>query len=83
MPARTSPAAPAGHRPRRSPLANPGLPHLTRRADPAANASRRPAVAVPEPRVMTMAEFGDYLRQVNNRHGRPYEESTINATCTG
>ena len=30
----------------------------------------------------TIAEFEDYLRTVNNRDGRPYEEKTINAYVT-
>jgi site-specific recombinase XerD len=30
-------------------------------------------------REQTMAEFADYLRTVNNRDGRPYEETTIEA----
>jgi hypothetical protein len=28
-------------------------------------------------RKSTIAEFDDYLRRVNNRDGRPYEEKTI------
>jgi integrase/recombinase XerD len=31
------------------------------------------------PRSLTLAEFGDYLRTINNRDGRPYEDTTINA----
>ena len=27
----------------------------------------------------TLAEFEDYLRTVNNRDGRPYEEKTMSA----
>jgi hypothetical protein len=35
--------------------------------------------AVLTDRGTTLTEFGDYLRIVNNRDGRPYEEKTINA----
>lgn len=47
-------------------------------AEPGAD---RPAVhaAAPDPRSVTLDEFGDCLRTVNNRDGRPYEEATINA----
>jgi hypothetical protein len=34
---------------------------------------------VPQPRSLTLAEFRDYLRTVNSRDGRPYEDATINA----
>jgi site-specific recombinase XerD len=34
---------------------------------------------VPEPRSLTLAEFRDYLRTVNSRDGRPYQDATINA----
>jgi hypothetical protein len=34
---------------------------------------------VPEPRAVTLDEFGDYLRTVTNRDGHPYEEATIGA----
>jgi len=30
-------------------------------------------------RAATLAEFEDYLRTVNNRDGRPYEEKTMSA----
>ena len=35
--------------------------------------------AVPDPRSVTLEEFDDYLRTVNNRDGRPYEDATIHA----
>jgi len=35
--------------------------------------------AVPDPRSVTLDEFDEYLRTVNNRDGRPYEEATIHA----
>ena len=35
--------------------------------------------AAADPRSVTLEEFGDYLRTVNNRDGRPYEDATINA----
>ena len=35
--------------------------------------------AVPDPRSVTLDEFDDHLRTVNNRDGRPYEEATIHA----
>jgi hypothetical protein len=40
-------------------------------------APSQPAAA--DPRSLTLAEFGDYLRTINNRDGRPYEDTTINA----
>ncbi len=78
MPTRTA-TSPRPHRgPLRSPLAAvaPAAPI----ADlPGPAARQTPAAAVPEPRSVTLDEFRDYLRTVNNRDGRPYEETTISA----
>jgi site-specific recombinase XerD len=38
-----------------------------------------PSGAATTERGVTLAEFEDYLRTVNNRDGRPYQEMTINA----
>ena len=62
--------------PLKSPLAVPSgtsaVPVLP--ADAAGAAGTR---AVLSDRGATLAEFEDYLRTVNNRDGRPYEEKTI------
>ena len=76
MSTRTTPVRPRRGAPR-SPLA-------------AATQSLLPPICVPagtgpvpsqaaDPRSLTLAEFADYLRTVNNRDGRPYEEATIHA----
>ncbi len=79
MPTRT--AYPA--RPRRVPLRSPlaAAPHSPLAATRPGASPDRPAAhaAAPDPRSVTLNEFGDYLRTVNNRDGRPYEEATINA----
>ncbi len=70
-------------RPRRGPLRSPlaAAPHSPLTATPPGASPDRPAAhaAAPDPRSVTLDEFGDYLRTVNNRDGRPYEEATINA----
>jgi len=78
MPTRTA-TSPRPHRgPLRSPLA--AVAHAAPIADlPGPSARQTPAAAVPEPRSVTLDEFRDYLRTVNNRDGRPYEETTISA----
>jgi hypothetical protein len=64
-------------RPLKSPLAvagghpAPAGPDLERAA---AAATARPDLP---PRELQLSEFSDYLRSINNRDGRPYEESTI------
>ena len=78
MPTRTAP-----RRPRRgslrSPLAAaPNSSPSSLRIEPAPARASQPA-AVPEPRSLTIAEFRDYLRTVNSRDGRPYEDATIGA----
>ncbi len=79
MPTRT--AYPA--RPRRGPLRSPlaAAPHSPLAATRPGASPDRPAAhaAAPDPRSVTLDEFGDYLRTVNNRDGRPYEEATIHA----
>ena len=35
--------------------------------------------AAADPRSLTLAEFGDYLPTINNRDGRPYQDTSINA----
>ena len=79
MPTRT--AYPA--RPRRGPLRSPlaAAPHSPSAAiRPGASPDRAAAhAAVPDPRSVTLDEFDEYLRTVNNRDGRPYEEATIHA----
>ena len=79
MPTRT--AYPA--RPRRGPLRSPlaagphsPLPEHRPGASPDGSAAH---AAAPDPRSVTLDEFDEYLRTVNNRDGRPYEEATINA----
>jgi hypothetical protein len=65
----------------KSPLAVPGVS-----AAPAAGNSRGPAPApgraALSDREATLAEFQGYLRTVNNRDGRPFEEKTIAVYCT-
>ena len=47
-----------------------------------ANRHRRsPGRAALSDREATLAEFRDYLRTVNNRDGRPFEEKTISVYC--
>ena len=79
MPTRT--AYPA--RPRRGPLRSPlaAAPHSPLPEHrPGASPDRAAThAAVPDPRSVTLDEFDEYLRTVNNRDGRPYEEATINA----
>jgi hypothetical protein len=74
-------AAPA--RPRRGPLRSPlaAAPHSSSAAiRPGGRPDRAAAhAAVPDPRSVTLDEFDEYLRTVNNRDGRPYEEATISA----
>ncbi|HEX3963001.1 MAG TPA: hypothetical protein VHZ03_41275, partial [Trebonia sp.] len=79
MPTRTT----APRRPRRGPLRSPlaAAPHSSLSSSIATDGTRRtaPQPAVPEPRSLTLGEFRDYLRTVNSRDGRPYEDATINA----
>ena len=72
---RRATSRPAG-RPLMSPLAVPGglAPGIIPPAPDAPEIRR-----VLSDREQTMAEFADYLRTVNNRDGRPYEEKTIEA----
>ena len=78
MSTRTTPV-----RPRRGALRSPlaaatqSLPPPTCLPADTGTAPSQPAVA--DPRSLTLAEFGDYLRTINNRDGRPYEDATINA----
>ncbi|HZR50777.1 MAG TPA: site-specific integrase [Streptosporangiaceae bacterium] len=67
---------PAGDRPLKSPLAAPAGYRAV--ADIAAD-ERAPDTARPEtpPRTLQLSEFGDYLRTVNSKEGRPYEETTV------
>ena len=79
MPTRTA----TPHRPRRGPLRSP-LAAATQSPPPpiCLPAGTGPAPSQPtaaNPRSLTLAEFGDYLRTINNRDGRPYEDATINA----
>ena len=79
MPTRTAyPARP--HRgPLRSPLAPaPHSPLPEHRTGASLDRSAAHA-GVPDPRSVTLDEFDEYLRTVNNRDGRPYEEATIHA----
>jgi hypothetical protein len=79
MPTRT--AHPA--RPRRGPLRSPlpAAPHSPLPEYRPGASPDRPAAhaAVPDPRSVILDEFDEYLRTVNNRDGRAYEETTINA----
>src|ERR1700733_3276030 len=59
----------------KSPLAAPGA---STAASPAALGSAARAAALTD-REATLAEFQGYLRTVNNRDGRPFEEKTITA----
>ena len=75
MPTRTA----TPHRPRRGPLRSP-LAAATQSPLPSIclPAGTGPAPSQPtaaNPRSLTLAEFGDYLRTINNRDGRPYEDS--------
>jgi integrase/recombinase XerD len=73
--ATTSRRAPA--RALKSPLAVPG--HMTQLAADTPGSADAPALPGVElsDREATLAEFEDYLRTVNSREGRPYEEKTI------
>jgi hypothetical protein len=79
MPTRTT----GPRRPRRGPLRSPlaAAPHSSLPPSGLADVTGRAALqpAAPEPRSLTLAEFRDYLRTVNSRDGRPYEDATINA----
>ena len=70
-------------RPRRGPLCSPlaAAPHSPSAASRSVASSGRTAAfaAVPDPRSVTLDEFDEYLRAVNDRDGRPYEQATINA----
>ena len=63
-------------RPLKSPLAVAGG-YRSPETGPAADADSVLAGAVLSDRGATLAEFEDYLRTVNSREGRPYEEKTI------
>jgi hypothetical protein len=67
MPTSTTTRARTRRPPLRSPLAAPGGSRLTTRTGPPPDRSGTHAVALPEPRAVTLAEFGEYLRTVNNR----------------
>ena len=77
MSTRTAPV-----RPRRGALRSP-LAAATQSPPPTClPASAGPAPSQPaaaNPRSLTLAEFGDYLRTINNRDGRPYQDTSINA----
>jgi len=75
----TGTAPRARRRPLRSPLAHPGGRNLTRGAGPADAPAGHLSATLPASREVTLAEFDEYLRTVNNRDGRPYESATINA----
>lgn len=79
MPTRTTYPA----RPRRGPLRSPlaAAPHSPSAASRSGAGPGRAAAhaAVPDPRSVTLDEFDEYLRTVNNTDGHPYEEATINA----
>ena len=66
--------APA-HRPARRPVQSPLAAHS--HAIPPSPCPDRTARAVKSPRDGSLAEFADYLRTINNRNGRPYEEATV------
>ena len=63
----------------RSPLA--AAPHSPSPEHRPGASPDRPAAyaAVPDPRPVTLDEFDEYLRTVNDGDGRPYEEATIHA----
>src|ERR1700731_3001613 len=79
MPTAPGPGRRSAGRPLKSPLAV-AAGHSSR--PPAASAphdSPVPSRIVLSDRETTLTEFEDYLRTVNNRDGRPYEEKTISA----
>jgi hypothetical protein len=63
--------------PLKSPLAMPSGAPVTPADHPADIEGAVLASVVLSDRNATLAEFEDYLRTVNNRDGRPYEEKTI------
>ena len=71
-------------RPRRGPLRSPlaAAPHSPLPEHRPGASPDRPAAhaAVPDPRSVTLDEFDEYLRTVNNRDGRPYEEAVAKFT---
>jgi integrase/recombinase XerD len=77
----TTPATRSRHaagRALKSPLAAPGTAAASHDPGPGSLASA-PGRAALTDRGETLAEFQGYLRTVNNRDGRPYEEKTITA----
>ena len=46
---------------------------------PPADTGPAPSQLAADARSLTLAEFGHYLRTINNRDGWPYEDTTINA----
>jgi hypothetical protein len=79
MPTAPAPGRRAAGRPLKSPLAVAAGHSRPPAASAAYDDSPVPSRIVLSDRRATLAEFEDYLRTVNNRDGRPYEEKTINA----
>jgi integrase/recombinase XerD len=72
-----------GRRAQDRPLKNPlALPTGHVGPHPAADAPRGARSVPLRDREATLAEFEDYLRTINNRDGRPYEDNTIGAYTT-
>lgn len=63
-------------RPLKSPLASPSGHSAARQAAAAADEAA-PARAELPSRTLQLSEFASYLRTINNRDGRPYDDSTI------
>jgi hypothetical protein len=79
MPSTTAQGRRAPGRPLKSPLAMAGDYAGPRGIAPEAQTTPALEGVVLSEREATLAEFKDYLRTVNNRDGRPYEEKTISA----
>ncbi|HXL89459.1 MAG TPA: site-specific integrase [Streptosporangiaceae bacterium] len=67
----------AAGRPLKSPLAVASGYPAAARPDPESAAAATTARSELPPRELQLTEFADHLRTINNRDGRPYEESTI------
>jgi hypothetical protein len=79
MPSTTAQGRRAAGRPLKSPLAVAGDYAGPRGVMPEAQTTPALDGVVLSDRETTLTEFEDYLRTVNNRDGRPYEEKTISA----
>src|SRR5258708_7836623 len=79
MPSTTARGRRAPSRPLKSPLAVAGDYAGPRRITPEEHTMPASGGVLRREREATLAEFEDYLRTVNNRDGRPYEERSIEA----